>query len=190
MTTPQRTGDDEGRIVHGGELPEDDGSLDEVVVDKPEGEKLSLERQPDELWTGYFIRRLAYEGIHIEREFKGSFSHSRLILDQNLNSGLMLSLKRDLNLQNFVAAAGSKKVRVSSKMKDLFGSEEISFHDKSSSSLSFQFHYSRDTTRAYINGLEFRQLPFIRNYKDGRGYFAEKIIDDIVNYIKETGIKK
>jgi len=29
----KRTGDDESRIVHGGELPEDDGSLDDVVVD-------------------------------------------------------------------------------------------------------------------------------------------------------------
>jgi len=30
--TKARTGDDEGRIVHGGELPEDDGSLDDVEV--------------------------------------------------------------------------------------------------------------------------------------------------------------
>jgi len=34
---PERTGDDEDRVVHGGELPEDDdNSLDEIVVDPPE----------------------------------------------------------------------------------------------------------------------------------------------------------
>jgi hypothetical protein len=36
MTTSNRTSDDEGRVVHGGELPEDSRpTLDDVVVDKP-----------------------------------------------------------------------------------------------------------------------------------------------------------
>jgi len=45
MTTATRTGDDEGRIVQGGELPEDDSTLDDVVVEKPEelqGRKIIL----------------------------------------------------------------------------------------------------------------------------------------------------
>jgi len=43
MTIPKRTGDDgSSRVAHGGELPEDDGSLDDVVVE-PVGEESSGE---------------------------------------------------------------------------------------------------------------------------------------------------
>jgi hypothetical protein len=45
MTTAKRTSDDEGRIVHGGELPEGDSTLDDVVVDAPQPEKPKGERK-------------------------------------------------------------------------------------------------------------------------------------------------
>jgi len=39
MPLAKRTSDDEGRIVPGGELPEDEGSLDDVVVDAPSAQE-------------------------------------------------------------------------------------------------------------------------------------------------------
>jgi len=45
MVTAKRTSDDEGRIVPGGELPEDDNTLDDIVVDAPKPEKEKGERK-------------------------------------------------------------------------------------------------------------------------------------------------
>jgi len=100
MPAARRTGDEEGRIVHGGELPEDEGSLDDVVVDKP------YQKQPDELWTSYLIRRLGYEGIEVS-EFECNDCNN-LNSTTKLNEGVSLVLDRNVGVDPFIFKKDNK----------------------------------------------------------------------------------
>jgi len=199
MTTPKRTGDEEGRIVHGGELPEDDGSLDDVVVDPPQTSNPGTappKKRPDELWTNYLIRRLAYEGIDIGY-FEEPVSDDDLFiyLRATLNSGVLLELTREIDLKHLQVFAGSTKPGVSVDLKGVVNLDgiDLSHEQNPDYFLKFVFYHWDDATTAnfYDNTPpEFKQLPFIRNYEPNKIYPAEQIITDLVNYIKETGIKK
>lgn len=187
MTTANRTGDDEGRIVHGGELPEGDNSLDDVVVDKPS------QKHPDELWTSYLIRRLGYEGIEVcnfKREPSEGFVGINFSI--HLNSGISLYITREINLDDLYSAAGSKPAFSQLDANIAFSSEAINLRFSVGSWLRFDLDYSSNVTQAdFIHSTpSFNQRPLVRNYEHGKVYPAEQVITDLVNYIKETGIKK
>jgi len=207
MPTANRTGDEEGRIVHGGELPEGDNSLDDVVVDKP-GEKnpnpVGPRKNPNELWTSYLARRLADEGIYLgefDNDEKGTDGVSYSCLIHRLNSGLLMLVSRHFGLDKLKAVACSTRAGSLFYLSEIIDSEYVSLSfgkvGLPEESLSLHFDYSRNTATADFFDLDgspassgFRQRPFICNYEQGKSYSAEQVITDLVNYIKETGIKR
>jgi len=201
MTTSKRTGDDEGRIVPGGELPEGDNSLDDVVVEPPQqnnSDPTAPKKEPDELWTSYLARRLADEGIYLgefENDMGGAEEIDYSCVLHRLNSGLMLHVSRHFDLDKLKAVTRSTRAGSLFNLSEIIDYEDIILvfdGGIGEETLHLNFHYDNNTTKADFNNAspEFRQLPFIRNYEPNKFYQTEQVITDLVKYIKETGIKK
>jgi len=206
MTTPKRTGDEEERIVHGGELPEDEGSLDDVVVDGP---PIPFRKNPGELWTSYLIRRLSHEGIEVA-DFK--YEEETFLSQNELNQETYLEIMRGIEINPlvtpdsgdsyFVSSAGAKALGRNVSKKDFtmnlltFDAVDIRYEGINEEYLSFIFESEEADTTVTLqvepsSPLKHETDWFIRKYSNPTaGLSPMEVVDNILKYVKELGVKQ
>jgi hypothetical protein len=205
MPIARRTGDEEERIVHGGELPESDGSLDDVVVDGP---PVPFQKHPDELWSSYFIRRLAHEGIEVD-DFR--YESETFISKNLLNQGVALEIIRGVDISPlitpapdddyFVSSDGANALRKEVSKKDFmmnlltFDAVDIKYKD-TGEYLSFIFESEDFDTTVTLqvepsSPLKHSADWFIHKYSNPTaGLSPVGVVNDIVKYVKELSLKQ
>jgi len=203
MPTPQRTGDDEGRIVHGGELPEDDGSLDDVIVPNPvlrPQDPNAPKKRKKELWAVYFLRRLG-DPKDYAQDLNFEVCGYLHMLEVYLKNGVTMKL------QSILSKPGGRGRGKVIRMPDEPGvyaqeAEQIGFWKTTPSGGDIdagqgylQFLFCKDGSA--IANLGFLKhspelleaVPIIQCYKHKQKYNGEQIITDLVGYVKHTASK-
>lgn len=136
------------------------------------------ERQPDELWTSYLIRRLEREGITVEVfHWADEGIHDSITILPDTHDGessLFISRKFSEDKE------GCSKTARFSELSDLL-EDELWFYPPSKSESYVQFKFHRDgTVEADPKGLF---IPFLK-YQPGSSYPAQEVIENIVSYVK------